>query len=351
MPEVYMPETSLPETPLRETELALVCERLSGDFSGVSLSQLERPSAGSLGPGQVLVRIQAAALNFPDVLMTQGLYQYKPDPPFVLGTEASGQVVACGSDVRAWGVGDPVTVHSRSGCIREWICVDQSELLPWPKGFTAGEASAWYVGGLTAYSSLVVRAKLEAGETLLVHGASGGMGLAAVQLGRALGARVIATASTQAKAELARAQGAHEVIVLGDTGFRDQVKALTQGRGVDVVFDPVGGPMFRESVRCMAWGGRLLVVGFASGEIPKLDMNWPLIKGFSIVGVRAGEQLRQRPETVASTHRALLQLAEQGVFKPHIGAEYPLQDSVQALQAMRERKALGKLVVRMQARS
>lgn len=323
---------------------ALVVEKHSGDFSGVVLRSLP---AQSPGPAQVLVRVRAAALNYPDVLLTQGNYQFKPDLPFVPGLEAAGEVVAVGADVDHVKPGDAVVAQTRQGgALARTMTADASEVRLMPANLDWAEAAAYSAAGMTAYVSLVHRAHIVAGETLLVHGASGGTGLATVQLGRHLGARVIATGRSLDKLEVARAMGAHEVIQLGGN-LRDEILRLTNGGGVDVVFDPVGGDVFDASVRALAWGGRLLVVGFVGGRIADLKSNYLLIKNLSVIGVRAGEFVRRDPAQGVRVMREVDALATQGVLKPHIAARFPLQEGVQALRMLARGQATGKIVVTM----
>ncbi|HMN79355.1 MAG TPA: NADPH:quinone oxidoreductase family protein [Burkholderiaceae bacterium] len=325
---------------------ALVCSRLTRDLSGLSIEQ--RPTAEP-GPGQVRVRMRAAALNFPDLLMSEGGYQFKPPLPFVGGMEGAGVIDAVGEGVTGLAAGDAVSVHSRVGTIAESVVAGADAVRPLPAGFDFAEGAAYSVTALTAWVALTRRGNLQRGETLLVHGASGGTGYAAVQLGKHLGATVIATGSSETKLQAAAQAGADHLIVLGrdKPGFREPVKALTQDRGVDVVFDPVGGDVFDESVRVMGWGGRLLIIGFASGRIPVVPVNMPLIKGFSVVGVRAGESGRRDPAAGAHDRQAVERLASQGMFRPLIGARFPLADAVAAYRALAGRGVAGKVVVEM----
>ena len=325
---------------------ALVCSRLTRDLSGLSIEQ--RPTAEP-GPGQVRLRKRAAALNFPDLLMSEGGYQFKPPLPFVGGMEGAGTIDAIGEGVTGLTVGDAVSVRSRGGTIAESVVAQAEAVRPLPAGFDFAEGAAYSVVALTAWVALTRRGQLRPGETLLVHGASGGTGYGAVQLGKHLGATVIATGSSQAKLQAAARAGADHLIVLGrdKPGFREPVKALTQDRGVDVVFDPVGGDVFDESVRVMAWGGRLLIIGFASGRIPVVPVNLPLIKGFSVVGVRAGESGRRDPAAGAFDRQAVERLASQGMFRPLIGARFALADAVAAYRALAGRGVAGKVVVEM----
>jgi len=321
---------------------ALVCRSLTPDLSGLALEELPLPD---LAPGHVEVVVRACALNFPDVLMTQGRYQFRPPLPFVPGIEAVGEVVAVGAGVLGRAPGERVLIALPCGGLAERVVVPAAALRPAPARLDDVKAAAYPVASLTAYVSLVRRGDLQRGEVLLVHGAAGGVGLAAVELGKLLGATVIATASTAAKREVVRARGADHV--LAPSGFREGVKELTGGRGADVVYDPVGGDVFDESTRCIAWHGRLLVVGFASGRIPTIAANLSLIKGFSVIGVRAGEDGRRDPvqgrENVAQIDR----WAQEGKVDPYVSATFPLAQSLAALRMLHERAAIGKVVVTM----
>ena len=320
---------------------ALLCSRLEDDLRGVALAQMPAPRPG---PGEVAIEVCAAALNFPDLLMTRGAYQHRPTLPFVMGMEGSGRVSEIGPGVSGVKLGQAVCFAGKQGAIAQTVVVPVGGLRAMPAGFDWAQAAAYQVCALTAWVALVVRGQLRAGETLLVHGASGGTGAAAVQLGRHLGARVIATGTSAAKLASLSALGADHLLVTGE-GFREPVKALTGGRGADVVFDPVGGDVFDESVRCIAPEGRLLVVGFASGRIATLASNLALIKGFSMVGVRAGEYLRNRPDRAESILADVARLPEQGRFEPLIGARYALADALQALHTLAQRRVSGKVVV------
>ena len=320
---------------------ALCCKHLSDDLSGLAFVDLQPVPPG---PGELAVSVRAAALNFPDLLMSRGGYQLKPPLPYVPGMEGAGVVEAVGADVEGWSVGDAVCFSHYVGAIAERAVLPVSAVTAVPPGWDWAAAAGYQVGALTAYVSLVVRGGLRAGETLLVHGATGGMGVAAVQLGAHLGATVIATGSDPAWLERLRPLGAtHLLSSRGD--FHEQVKALTGGRGADVVYDPVGGDVFDRSTRCIAFAGRLLVVGFAAGRIPTLSLNHPLIKSYSVVGVRAGEWLRQRPDDAPAIRAEIARLAAAGVFRPLVGARFPLERAIEALHALARREAPGKIVV------
>ncbi|MBA3069421.1 MAG: NADPH:quinone oxidoreductase family protein [Hyphomonas sp.] len=321
---------------------ALVCSALQPDYAGVALEERPVPEPG---PSEVRVRIKAASLNFPDLLMTEGKYQFKPDLPFVLGMEFAGEVDALGEGVTDFAPGEAVVGGNKIGAFSEFAVVPAAVVRRKPASISFAAAASYSAAYLTAYVALIRRGNLQPGETLLVHGASGGVGLAAVDVGRLLGAVVIATSASAAKRDILKAYGADHV--LPESGFREAVKALTGGRGADVIFDPVGGDVFDESVRCIAFDGRLLVIGFASGRIPSVAVNMPLIKGFSVVGVRAGEYGRRFPERGRENMAAIWKWAEEGKVHPRIHARVPLSDWRRAFDMMRSREVVGKVVIEM----
>ena len=325
---------------------AWACVALSEDLSGLQLVDWPLPE---LGAHDVRVRVRAAALNFPDLLMTQGKYQHKPSLPFVAGMECAGEVEAVGAEVQRWRPGDRVCFNAHGGAFSEHLVAPASMLRPLPAALDFAEGAAYGVTAVTAWVALVRRGALQRGETLLVHGASGGTGMAAVQLGRHLGATVIATGSSMQKLQTARATGADHLLLVreGAAGLADEVKRLTGGRGADVVFDPVGGDLFDASTHCIAWGGRLLVVGFAGGRIATLPTNLALIKGFAVIGVRAGEYGRRDPQRGEENRRAVEALAARGVFRPPIGARFGFEQAKEAYRALAERRVAGKIVIDM----
>ncbi len=322
---------------------AVICHTLSEDFSGVGIGDVPLPAPGT---GEVLVRVRAAGLNYPDTLMCQGLYQHKPPLPFVPGMDLAGEVVELGPEVSGFRKGYAVAGTVRPGALAEFAAVPAENLRPKPEIYSFAEAAAYPIAYLTAWVSLVRRANLQAGETLLVHGASGGTGQAAIDVARALGATVIGTTANPAKADAIRGFGADHVLVLED-GFRQAVKDLTGGLGADVIFDPVGGDIFDESTRCIAFDGRILVIGFTSGRFAQLPTNLALIKGFSVMGVRAGEYGRRFPERGRENLDAIWRLAAEGKTRPHIQAELPLDQAVEGFRMLQGRQAVGKLVVTM----
>ena len=324
---------------------AVVCEALAQDFSRVALKDLPIPEPGA---GEVRVRVEAASLNFPDLLMLKGEYQFKPAPPFTVGMDLAGVVDAVGPGV-AMQLGQRVAGGAKTGAFADYAICPASSLHPVPDAMSASQAAAYPAAYTTAYVSLVERGQLQPGETLLVHGASGGVGMASVDVGRILGANVIATTASLEKADTLKAAGANHVIVLGQTpgdNFREQVKALTNGRGADVIFDPVGGDIFDESTRCIAFNGRLLVIGFAGGRIASVNTNIPLIKGFSVIGVRAGEYGRQFPERGRIVRDQIWRWAAEGVTRPKVFAELPLESWRGAFELMRDRRLVGKVILK-----
>jgi NADPH2:quinone reductase len=330
------------------TMRALSVETLSPDFSGCSLVEQPVPRPG---PGQVLVRIEAAALGFPDLLMTRGGYQAKPPLPFTPGMEAAGTVVATGAGVTDCAPGMAVIAGGLTGGVAQFGLYPAEALMPKPPGLSFAQGAALRAAYLTAWVALVRRAVVVPGEWLLVHGAAGGVGLAAVDLARSLGLRTIAVAgdsgaSGEAKrAAIARAFSPEHVSEAGP-GFRERVLEITGGHGVDVVYDPVGGDVFDESTRCIAFAGRLLVVGFAGGRIPTLSANIALIKGFSVIGVRAGEYGRRFPDLGRANVAAIRQLAEERAIDPQVHAELPLDRWREGFAAMEDRAVIGRTVIR-----
>jgi NADPH2:quinone reductase len=285
-------------------------------------------------------------LNFPDVLMAAGEYQLKPELPFTPGMEAAGDVTEVGAEAKGVAVGDKVIVKMRHGAFTDEAVVTPSQLTPMPSTFDYAEGATYLAGHGTAYHALIDRGKVEPGEVLLVHGAGGGVGLAAVEIGKMLGATVIATASSDEKLAIAKARGADHLIRYDREPFRDAVKRITDGRGADVVFDPVGGEVFENSMRCIAWGARLLVIGFTGG-IGSAKTNLLLIKGASVLGVRAGEAVRKNPALGEVRLKALLQWAEEGRLRPNVSHRLPLEDYAKAMRLLLDRKAIGRVALVM----
>jgi NADPH2:quinone reductase len=307
--------------------------------------RLEAFASKPLAPGQIRVAIRAAGINFPDILMAAGEYQLKPELPFTPGMEAAGDVVEVnGADGVA--VGDRVIVKLRHGGYSDEAVVTPSQLTPMPSTFDYAEGATFLAAHGTGYHGLVDRGQLQSGEVLLVHGAGGGVGLAAVEIGKLLGATVIAAASSEEKLEVARARGADHLVLYSREPFRDAVKRITDGRGADVVYDPVGGQIFEDSVRCIAWGARLLVIGFTGG-IGLARTNLLLIKGAAVLGVRAGEAARKNPALGKARIKTLLEWAEQGKIRPNVSHRAPLEDFAAAMQLLIDRKAIGRVALMM----
>ncbi|MFI4933442.1 MAG: NADPH:quinone oxidoreductase family protein [Caulobacterales bacterium] len=322
---------------------ALVVEALAPDYGGCVLKDLPTPDPG---PGEVLVEVKAASVNFPDLLMTRGEYQHKPPLPFIPGLEISGVVAALGEGVDRFKVGDEVVGGARVGGFSDLAIGHAMGLRPKPERLSFSQAAAYGAAYLTAYVALVRRAQVEPGEWVLVQGAAGGVGLACVDLAKALGCRVIAASASDEKLKVVAQEYAPDAVVNVTGGFRDKVKEITGGRGADVIYDPVGGDVFDESVRCIAFNGRLLVVGFTSGRIPTISVNMPLIKGFSVVGVRAGEYGRQFPEKGRENGAAIWRLAAEGKVRPRVHHEYALDDWRAAFDSLANRTVIGKAVIR-----
>src|SRR6201996_7756614 len=315
---------------------AVICRELGPP----SRLRLETCTSKPLAPGQVRVAIRAAGINFPDILMAAGEYQLKPELPFTPGMEAAGDVVeVSGADGVA--VGNRVIVKLRHGAYADEAVVNPSQLTPLPSTFDYAEGATFLAAHGTAYHALIDRGKLRPGEVLLVHGAGGGVGLAAVEIGKLLGAMVIAAASSEEKLAVAKTKGADHLILYTREPFRDAVKRITDGRGADVVFDPVGGEVFENSQRCIAWGARILVVGFTGG-IGLARTNLLLIKGASVLGIRAGEAVRKNPTLGEERLNTLLPWAAGGHVCPHISHRLPIEDYAKAMRLLIERKAIGR---------
>jgi NADPH2:quinone reductase len=319
---------------------AMICRELGAP----EVLRLESFESKPLLVGQVRVAVRAAGLNYPDVLMVAGDYQHKPPLPFIPGLESAGDVVEVAEDVTGVAVGDRVIVKSR-GALSEEIVVTPSMLVPMPKNFDYAQGATFLAAHGTAYYGLVDRAQIKPGETLLVHGAAGGTGLAAVELGKVYGATVIALASTEEKLAIARQRGADHTLLAGQP-FRDKVKELTGGKGADVVFDPVGGAVFEESVRCINWNARLIIVGFLAG-VGVARTNLVLIKNASVHGIRAGESVRRNPSLGPPRQRDLIAFAEAGKISPNISHRLPLERTAEAMRLLIDRKAIGRVAVVM----
>jgi len=320
---------------------ALRVNALGPDFAGCAVEAVPVPRPG---PGEVLLKVRACALGFPDLLMTEGKYQFKPDLPFTPGGDIAGEVAALGEGVTGFAPGDAVTAFAAIGGMGDYVLARADGLHRIPANLSFEQAAAFGIAYLTAWVALVRRARIEPGQWLLVHGAAGGVGLAAVDLGKHLGAKVIAAAASDDKLAAVRRLYAPDHVINVTGGFREQVKTWTGG-GADVVYDPVGGDIFDESARCVAFDGSLLVIGFTSGRIPSIAANYPLIKGFSVVGVRAGEYSRRFPERGRENWQAIWKLAGEGKLTPHVHEAVPLGEWRRAFAMMAGREVVGRVVL------
>lgn len=320
---------------------ALLCKAL-GPARDLVLEEVASPSPKK---NEILLDVHAAGVNFPDTLIIEGKYQFQPPLPFSPGGEAADVVAAVGEKAGAFKVGDRVMALTGWGAFAEQVAVPFYNVLPIPAGMDFTTAAAFGMTYGTSMHALTQRGQLKAGETLLVLGASGGVGLAAVEIGKALGARVIAAASSAEKLAVAKAAGADELIDYSQAGLKDEIKRLTGGQGVDVVYDPVGGELFDQAVRGLAWNGRLLVVGFASGTIPQLPVNLALLKGAAVLGVFWGAFAQRQPEDNAKNFQQLFAWHAEGKLKPLVSQTYPLAEGGAAIERLAQRQAVGKLVV------
>lgn len=324
---------------------ALVCKQF-GPLEDVELQELPSPRPG---PGQVLVDVHAAGVNFPDLLSIQGKYQIKSEPPFTPGAELSGVVAELGDGVEGFAVGDEVIGIFAGGAFAERCVVDAENLFPKPSAISHEQAAGLSITYGTSYYALKQLARLQPGETVLVLGAAGGVGTAAVQLARAMGARVIAAASSEEKLDFAVQAGADERINYSEEDLRASLKTLTDGQGPDVIYDPVGGDLSEAAFRSIAWGGRYLVVGFATGTIPSLPLNLPLLKCASLIGVFWGSWIKRHPEEGAANVEELAGMLASGQLDLLVTEVYPLDEYAAAFAAIADRKARGKVVLSMSA--
>lgn len=306
---------------------------------------LEDISEPELAAHQVRIGVKSCGVNFPDVLMIAGKYQLQPPMPFSPGAEISGDILELGAEVSRLKVGQRVLALCGHGGMAEQVCVNENAVIPIPDEMDYPTAAGFILTYGTSYHALKQRAELKTGESLLVLGAAGGVGIAAVELGAHMGAKVIAAASTAEKLALATEYGATEGINYLQSSLKEEVKTLTGGAGVDVIFDPVGGPLLDDCLRSVAWKGRILIIGFASGEIPSIPANLPLLKGSSIVGVFWGRFTEREPKVHMENTLELLQMFSDGIVKPHISDQFELASAANALLALAERRAMGKVVV------
>ena len=320
---------------------AILCKAY-GTPDNLVLEECEPPQ---LKDNQVRIKIKACGVNFPDVLMIAGKYQVQPPMPFSPGAEISGDVVEIGAKVPHLQPGQRVLALCGYGGMAEEVCIDARAVIPIPDDMDYATAAGFILTYGTSYHALKQRAGIQPGESLLVLGAAGGVGLAAVELGVKMGARVIAAASTPEKLALAMEYGASEGINYLETGLKDAVKKITGGKGADVIFDPVGGPLFDDCLRSVAWNGRILVIGFASGDIPTIPANLPLLKGSSIVGVFWGSFAEREPKEHLTNTKELLQMYSGGMIRPHISDQFDLEAAADAIQTLADRRALGKVIV------
>jgi NADPH2:quinone reductase len=320
---------------------AMVCERFGGPEV---LEEREVPDPPPPGQGEIQVRIAARGVQYVDVLMLAGKYQFRPEPPFIPGSEAAGQVIATGPGVSDFVVGDVVMSRHSLGALAE--CGNAKAILcdKVPAGLTLAQAGVFRGAYTTAYHALLQRGRMQSGEWVLIHGAAGGIGIAAIQMAKAFGARVIATAGSEEKRSACLEEGADHAIDYR-SGFVDQVKQITGGYGVDIVYDPIGDKVAEESLRCLAWGGRLLILGFLGGGPTNIRSNYLLIKGIDAIGVRIGGLNEANPELAIANMKAIIALAEQGKLRPRISHTFQLAEAREALQVVIDRAVIGKAVL------
>ena len=320
---------------------AYVCREF-GPVESHKVEEIEDPRAEA---GQVVVDVKAAGVSFPDVLIVQGKYQFQPPFPFSPGGEIAGVISEVGEGVVDWKVGDRVIAMTGNGGIAEKVVAFEMTLMPLPETMDFKDGAAFPLNYGTTYHALKQRGQLQPGETLLVTGAGGGVGTTAIEIGKAMGAKVIAAASTEEKLEIAKNLGADETINYSDGELKEKVKALTDGLGADVIYDPIGGDIFLQCMRCVNWKGRVLVIGFASGPIPEVPTNLALLKGCSIVGVFWGRFTGAEPEENSKNFDELFALHAEGKLKPQITKSYSLDEAAEAISSLENRKATGKVVI------
>jgi len=322
---------------------ALVCNEL-GSTDQLIIEKCPDPVAG---PGEILVKLHAAGINFPDILVIKGLYQVKIEPPFIPGNEAAGIIAAVGDGVRHYQVGDRVMIMPEGAAFAELCAVPVERVIPMPESLDFEQAAGFTITYATSYHALKQSANIKAGDTVLVLGAAGGVGITAVEIAKAMGARVIAAASSDEKLEFAHAAGADETINYSTDSLRDQCKALTNGKGVDVVYDPVGGELAQQALRALAWHGRYLVIGFACGDIPDFPANIALLKEASIIGVWWGTWAARHPADSAQNMQELAVMLANGELSPRVTESYPLEQFAAAFDLLSNRKAKGKVILNL----
>ena len=317
------------------------------DRDAVKITDMPEPEAG---PGEILVDVAAATVNFPDILMLEGKYQYRPDPPFILGKDAAGTVSAVGEGVTDWAVGDRGMFYVNAGAFAEKAAVPVTNAFKMPDEVSFEDAAAMGLVYPTAWCALKTRGNLQEGERIMVTGAAGGVGMATVNLAKALGAgKVLAAVSTPEKGAAAMASGADAVIDTSNLdhkdAIRDQVYAVTDGKGVDLIVDVVGGDVFDGAVRALSWGGRIMVVGFTDGRIPQIGVNYPLMKNIAIIGSPVAQYYERRPDIMHAIQDELYALAAAGKLKPHIMASWPMENFGEALRVVEDRQVIGKVLL------
>ena len=322
---------------------ALVCKEF-GPAKNLKVEEMNEPIPNA---DEVCIKVHAAGVNFPDILMVEGKYQVKPAFPFAPGAEAAGEIISIGDNVTNYKVGQRVIAMTGHGAFAEIVKASEKKIIPLNDNVDFETASILPMVYGTSAHALIQRGKLKKGETLLVHGAAGGVGLAAVEIGKAMGARVIATASTDEKCQVAREHGADETINYSNGQFKEIVKSMTDGKGADVIYDPVGGDVFDQSLRCIAWEGRLLVVGFTSGRIPSAPANLALLKSCDIVGVFWGAFVERTPHINLENFEKLYKWIDEGFIKPRISMKVSLENTLDAMQAIADRKIIGKAIVKI----
>ena len=322
---------------------ALVCKEF-GPAKNLKVEEMNEPIPNA---DEVCIKVHAAGVNFPDILMVEGKYQVKPAFPFAPGAEAAGEIISIGDNITKYKIGQRVIAMTGHGAFAEIVKASEKKIIPLNDNVDFETASILPMVYGTSAHALIQRGKLKKGETLLVHGAAGGVGLAAVEIGKAMGARVIATASTDEKCQVARDHGADETINYSNGQFKEIVKSMTDGKGADVIYDPVGGDVFDQSLRCIAWEGRLLVVGFTSGRIPSAPANLALLKSCDIVGVFWGAFVERTPHINLENFEKLYKWIDQGFIKPRISMKVSLENTLDAMQAIADRKIIGKAIVKI----